>query len=302
MPEFPRLTIVTPSFNQAIYLEQTICSVLDQAYPNLEYIIVDGGSSDDSVELIKRYEKHLAWWVSEPDRGQAEAINKGMARATGEFTAWINSDDYYLPGAFEQAVKSLQEWKDAGLVFGDVQAVNAIGKPIKLLQYGHWGLAELMSFHIIGQPGVFMRRSVFEQAGGVDEQYHYMLDHQLWLRIASRAQMVYVPETWAAARYHNQAKNIAQPVGFGREAYQVVRWMENAPEFAHAFSGIRRRVWAGVHRYNGWYLSEGGQPWPALQAYWKSLISHPGPAIKDWKRIAATVLMLAGIRLRGKRE
>src|SRR5687767_11527952 len=109
----PRITIVTPSFQQASYLEQTIDSVLSQGYPNLEYAVVDGGSTDGSVEIIKRYQKHLAYWVSEKDRGQTHAINKGMARATGEIRAYINSDDYYLPGTLQRVADAFQ--RDSGL-------------------------------------------------------------------------------------------------------------------------------------------------------------------------------------------
>ena len=125
MPDQPLVSIITPSYNQAAFLEQTLCSVLDQDYPNLEYLVVDGGSDDGSVEIIKRYELRLAWWVSEKDRGQVEAINKGLAHAKGEYVAWLNSDDFYLPGAVLSAVEALQARPDAALVHGDVLAVDA---------------------------------------------------------------------------------------------------------------------------------------------------------------------------------
>ncbi len=108
MPDLPRVSIITPSYNQARFIEQTIQSVLSQDYPNLEYLIVDGGSSDGSLEIIRRYSSQLAWWVSEPDHGQTDAINKGFAHAHGEIFAWLNSDDTYLPGAVTHAVAALQ--------------------------------------------------------------------------------------------------------------------------------------------------------------------------------------------------
>src|SRR5215211_7462751 len=104
----PKLTIITPSFNQGRFIEQTIRSVLDQGYDNLEYLIVDGGSTDETLEVLRRYEDRLAWWVSEPDEGQTDALNKGLRRATGDYVAYINSDDYYLPGAFAQAIEQLE--------------------------------------------------------------------------------------------------------------------------------------------------------------------------------------------------
>ncbi len=123
----PRVSIVTPSFNQAAFLEETIQSVLSQDYPNLEYIIIDGGSTDGSVEIIKKYADKLAYWVSEKDTGQADAINKGLIRVTGEIVAWLNSDDIYLPGTIRAAVEALQAHPDCGLVYGDVLSVDAKG-------------------------------------------------------------------------------------------------------------------------------------------------------------------------------
>src|SRR5512138_875393 len=126
----PLVSIITPSFQQARFLEQTICSVLGQDYPELEYIVVDGGSSDGSRDIIQRYADHLAWWVSEPDRGQTDAINKGFARATGEILAWINSDDTYLPGAVSEAVEQLRAHPGAGLVYGDANLIDDDGEII----------------------------------------------------------------------------------------------------------------------------------------------------------------------------
>lgn len=290
----PLVTIVTPSYNQAAFLEQTIRSVLDQDYPNLEYIIVDGASSDGSQEIIKKYDHRLAWWVSEPDHGQAEAINKGLARANGQIAAWLNSDDYYLPGAISAAVLAMDSAPATGLVYGDVLAVDGDSQTINTLRYKDWNLIDLMCFNIIGQPAVFFRKELFDRAGQLDTHYHCMLDHQLWLRMAGLAPIHYVPELWAAARFHAAAKNIAQAPQFGIEAYEVLGWMRSQASLAELYKKGQPKIWAGVHRINGRYLSEGGLPGKSLRSYARSFVAYPPTAIQDWKRIVLTVFSLFG--------
>ncbi len=292
MDTFPRFTIVTPSYNQAAFLEQTIQSVLSQSYPDLEYIIVDGGSNDGSVEIIQRYADRLAWWVSERDQGQADAINKGFARATGEIIAWINSDDLYLPGAFSAAAAAFQANPACGLVFGDVVSLDGAGEPINVMTYGDWGLEDLMQFNIIGQAGVFMRRSVLEQAGFLDRSYHFMLDHHLWLRMAQLAPIQYVPERWAAARFHADAKNVGQAARFGGEAHRITQWMAEQSGLAERYRRLYRRILAGANRFDGRYLLDGGQPGPALRAYLRSLWFYPPMALVETRRIVFAAISL----------
>jgi glycosyltransferase involved in cell wall biosynthesis len=296
----PLVSIVTPSYNQASFLETTIQSVLSQDYPDLEYMVVDGGSTDGSVEIIRNYADKLAWWVSEKDHGQAEAINKGMGRARGEIVAWLNSDDLYLPGAVSAAVQCLAERPECSLVFGDILAINELGETINVQHFGNWGLEELMRFQIIGQPAVFMRRTAFQQAGGVDERFHCLLDHHLWLRLAQAAPVMYSGQLWAAARFHSGAKNIYQPARFGQEAYQVAAWMQSEPGLQTEYRRLSRQVWAGAHRMNGFYLLDGGQPGPALRAYLLSLWNDPSIALREWRRIlfAAASLFVNVNRLR----
>ena len=159
LPKQPLVSIVTPSYNQAQYLEQTLRSVLEQDYPRIEYMVIDGASTDGSVEIIRKYEDRLAYWVSEKDSGQAEAINKGFTRASGDIIAWLNSDDYFLPGAVGAAVKAFDENPDVLLVYGDMLAVDERGRTINQLKYRQLTLDDLLCFQIIGQPAVFMRRS-----------------------------------------------------------------------------------------------------------------------------------------------
>jgi glycosyltransferase involved in cell wall biosynthesis len=295
MDSTPLVTIVTPSYNQAQFLEQTLRSVLDQGYPNLEYIVVDGGSTDGSLDIIQRYADRLAWWVSEKDRGQAEGINKGLARAHGEVVAWLNSDDVYLPGAISAAVDAFRADPELGLVFSDVQAIDGNGKVTNLMRYSDWGLEELMTFHILGQPGVFMRRSALERAGLLDPAFHFLLDHQLWLRIAQIAPIKYISGVWAQGRFHAAAKNVAQAPRFGEEAYRIVAWMQTRPELAERFTRLENQIWAGAHRINARYLLDGGLPREALSAYWKSLRAYPPTALAEWHRMVYAVLSMAGL-------
>ena len=233
-----RVSIVTPSFNQASYLEQTLLSVLDQDYADIEYLVIDGGSTDGSPDIIKKYASRLAYWISEKDSGQADAINKGMARAKGEIVAWLNSDDYYLPGAVTAAVKAFDENPDVAMVYADMLAVDERGQTFNTLRYRQLTLEDLLSFQIIGQPAVFMRRSAFEKAGGLDPSFHFLLDHHLWIRIAAQGRILHIPQTWAAARYHAKAKNRAHAAAFGHEAFRILDWAKTDPDLAPLLSPI----------------------------------------------------------------
>jgi hypothetical protein len=186
----PKISIVTPSYNQASFIEQTIKSVLDQNYPNLEYIIVDGGSNDGSVEIIRKYEKHLAWWVSEPDRGQTHAINKGFARATGDIHAYINSDDYYLPGAFDRVADFFQRFPDTALLHGRCRIVNAAGEKTGSHFANITSYREIVDLWQVWwekrqfvQPEVFWSSEIARKIGPFREDLFYVMDYEYWTRI-----------------------------------------------------------------------------------------------------------------------
>jgi glycosyltransferase involved in cell wall biosynthesis len=290
----PLVSIVTPSYNQAEYLEAALRSILAQDYPRLEILVADGASSDGSPEIIRRYAGRLAWWVSEPDRGQAEAINKGLRRAGGEIVAWLNSDDLYLPGAVSQAVGALQADPALGLVFGDALTIDGQGRPLNNLAFGDWGLAELLAFRIICQPAVFMRRAALEQAGTLDESYHYMLDHHLWLRIAALGPVKHIPAWLAAARHHPGAKNVSQAEGFARETARLLDWLQAHPALGPLARRDWRRVQGGAYRLSARYLLDGGKPAAALQWYAKALRARPGYALQHWHRMLYALLSLVG--------
>ena len=209
MNNSPLVTIITPSFNQAPYLEETINSVLSQTYPHIEYIIMDGGSTDGSVEIIKRYQNKLAYWVSEKDRGQTDAINKGFARAKGEVLAWINSDDTLRPNAVEEAVRFLNDNPDIGLVYGDTHYIDEHSKVIGRFPAAQTDLARLRRGYVhIPQQASFFRKSIWDQIGPLDPEFFFAMDYDLWVRIAGKAEIRYLPRWWANFRLHRGAKSI----------------------------------------------------------------------------------------------
>ncbi|MEL7626101.1 MAG: glycosyltransferase family 2 protein [Anaerolineaceae bacterium] len=295
MPEQPLVSIITPSYNQGAFLEQTLLSVLEQDYPKIEYWVIDGGSSDNSLEIIQQYAPRLAGWVSERDRGQADGVNKGFAKATGEIIGWLNSDDLYHPGAISGAVEAFRQNPDASFVFSDVESIDEHGNAFNLMRYGNWKLADLMSFKIIGQPGVFMRREVLEQAGYLDLSYNYLLDVHLWLRMAAIAEPQYIPgKVWAAARMHSDAKNIAHAEEFGAEAFRLARWLGEDQRFYPLSSRIFNKIWAGAHRINAFYLVEAGRYNEALKAYAQMLRYQPVQQVKTLRRMAYAALSASG--------
>jgi len=289
------VSIVTPSFNQAQYLEQTLRSVLEQDYPSLEYIVVDGASSDGSIELIQKYSGRLAWWVSERDKGQGDAINKGLGHARGEIIAWLNSDDYYLPNAISSAVKIFEQNPDAVLVYGDMLAVDEHGKTTNVLKYKQLSLEDLLCLQIIGQPAVFFRRNAFEKTGGLDTTFHFMLDHQLWIRLAQHGGILHVPQVWSAARFHPQAKNRLKAVEFGREAFRILDWAKSQSGLSSTFASVERRARASAHRVDARYFLDAGQPNSALRAWFRALFIHPPTALRRLNIFASAILQLIGL-------
>jgi glycosyltransferase involved in cell wall biosynthesis len=292
----PLVSIITPSYNQVNFLEHTIKSVLAQDYPEIEYLIVDGGSTDGSVDLIEQYSSELAWWVSEPDEGQASAINKGMAKAKGKIVAWLNSDDLYLPGAVSEAVEVFQSNPQVGLVFGNAVTIDADGRPIRELVFPDWSFKDLLGFRIVCQPAVFMQGDLFNQVTGLDLNLHFMLDHHLWIRIASLAPIKHVSAMWAAARHHAAAKNVSQAADFGRETLEVLDWMRSQPEMAESIAEYKRHVYAGAYRLNARYLLDDGLYGAALNSYARAFVNQPLYTGKHWHRILYATLKLLGMK------
>lgn len=207
-PNYPKISIVTPSYNQAQFLEQTILSVLNQNYPNLEYIIIDGGSNDGSVEIIKKYEKYLSYWVSEKDKGQSNAINKGFQKSTGEILAWLNSDDTYLPETFYKVVKGFEQNPETDLIFGNIYFIDESDKRIGELRFTEFGFDTLIyeggNLH---QTGTFWKKEIYKRVGGLNSNYKFCMDYDFFCRVAKVGKLCHMRDFFANFRIHANAKS-----------------------------------------------------------------------------------------------
>ncbi len=289
------LSLVTPSYNQARYLEAPIRSGLAQDGVEIEYLIVDGGSTDGSVQIIRKYADRLAWWTSEPDRGQADALRKGFERASGDVLAWVNSDDLLAPGAARSALRALEAHPEAGLVYGNAASIDADGRPLNDMLFRPYTAADLAAFNIICQPAVFFRREAYQKTGGLDPSFHFLLDHDLWLRIAARGPIRHVPELWAFARQHPEAKNVAQADKFGEEAHRLVEKLAGDPAYAEIYASNERRIRAAALRFEARYLLDAGKGRAAFRTYLRSLGVHPATALVEWHRIVFAGLSVIGL-------
>lgn len=258
MSDLPKISIVTPSFNQQPFIEQTIQSVLNQDYPNLEHIIVDGGSTDGTIDILRRY-PHLRW-LSTHDRGQSHALNKGFKMASGKIIGWLNSDDLYLPNAVRMAVDAFSKYPDVTAVYGDYVAIDPNGKvvaykreiPFHFDTMLYWGC-------YIGQPALFFREEVFKSVGYIDEELHYTMDWEFWLRMArSGLRFRHIKRLLASARWYPTAKSWQ---GSDRQRFEV--------------EAVRNRYWSkkrfenrDLHRLYGGYLQYKYRVYRQLAKLW----------------------------------
>jgi GT2 family glycosyltransferase len=206
----PRISVVTPSLNQGRYLRKCIESIFSQGYPNLEFLVIDGGSTDESLSVIREYANRIDYWVSEPDAGQSDAINKGFKRANGELVAWLNADDFYLPGAFERIAEAYRANRLAPFYFGDGHRVDIEGNfiskffPPGSLHFDRQAL--VMGLNYILQPSTFIHRGALERAGYLDTGLHYGMDSDLWMRLSALGEPVAVASALSASREYAATK------------------------------------------------------------------------------------------------
>ncbi len=246
--ELSKISVVTPSYNQARFLERTIRSVLEQGYPNLEYLVIDGGSTDGSVEIIRRYEDRLAYWVSERDAGQSAAINRGLRRARGDVLCWLNSDDFFAPGTLGIVGRALRPGGDADVLVGDMAFVSETGEELLTLPGRFDGLKALACYwhgYHLHQPSIFWRREVTQSVGYLDEGLHLTMDYDYWLRMARGFRFVNAGRVLSFATRHGAAKT-------GGDNFRTYRQAQFRNVLRHFASPFTRKDWdarAAVYRH-----------------------------------------------------
>jgi glycosyltransferase involved in cell wall biosynthesis len=222
MSDLPLISIVTPTLNQAGFIENTIDSVLNQGYPKLEYLVIDGGSVDGTHEILKSYEGHLSWWI-EPDIGQSGAINQGWKNAGGEILAWINSDDFYFSDTLNRVGNYFLQHDNVDMLYGKCDYVDLGGRflrPYPTQKFNYEALL-IKTNNYIPQPAVFFRRRILDEVGYLDEALDYVMDFEFWLRIGRFCNVIHIPDCLAAMRLHPEAKSISKLDKFGSELVEV---------------------------------------------------------------------------------
>lgn len=233
--QYPRITIITPSFNQSQYIEQTIQSVLSQNYPSFEHIVVDGGSTDGTVEILKSY-PHIRW-VSEKDEGQADALNKGLAMATGDVVGWINSDDYYEKDVFQNVAKEFEDDRVQWIIGNIIDFYDDGSRPERLNKSPLITYERLLTDpHIVRQAATFFRKAILIEVGGWNEDYFMVMDYDLWLRLARKSPPKMIDKYWARFRYHDSQKTGLE--NSFRQMDEIYRLM-----IAHNVPFLKRALW-----------------------------------------------------------
>lgn len=299
MNRLPLVSIVTPSLNQSRFIRATVDSILEQNYPELEYWVIDGGSKDGTVELLESYRDRIHW-ITEPDSGQSNAVNKGWKLARGDILGWVNADDLLQPLAVRRAVDALQENQSIGAVYGDAIYIDEMGSFIQSYPARKFEYEEFVSGteNFIPQPSVFMRRKFLEGAGFLNETLHYAMDHDLWLRLGLIARIVYLPVPMAMLRLHSTAKTVKATSKFAREFEFIYENLYLHQSLPARIRENRNIIMHKAYVHSASFCFWGGEADTAIRYLRKAWKAHPFPRRRTfWLLLAFSLLGRAGLRL-----
>jgi glycosyltransferase involved in cell wall biosynthesis len=242
------ISVVTPVLNQRAFISQTIDSIIGQDYPYLEYLVVDGGSTDGTLEIVQRYKDRLRW-ISEADDGQSAAINKGWRMTDGDIVAWLNADDTYLPGAVRKVAEFMAVHADVDVVYGDCDYIDSRGQFMRPYPVRPHDYREMVrtTLNYIPQPATFIRRRVLKAEGLLDENLHYVMDFDYWLRVGRRCTFAYLPVRLATLRLHQSAKSVAMAGKFAEELVYVYRRLFGLSDLPEDVRTIEREAMSNIY-------------------------------------------------------
>jgi glycosyltransferase involved in cell wall biosynthesis len=257
--ELPLVTVITPAYNQGVFLRDTIESVLSQDYPNIEYYVINDGSTDETAKILEEYTGKIKW-ETQPNMGQTPTINKGWRLTNGQIITWLNSDDTFLEGAVRKGVEYLLAHSDTGIVFGDSLFTEADGTPLErtrpLPPFNYRNFV-IGCENPISQPSSFIRRQVIQQVGELDPRFYYFMDWDLWLRAGLYFKIDYIPELWSTYRLHAASKTVAQSIKAAPELEYMYRKFFSRADLPPEISNIRKKAMMNMFFTTGGYYLNG---------------------------------------------
>jgi len=271
----PLVSIATPSYNKGRFIEETILSVKNQTYPRIEHIVIDGGSTDGTLDILRKYDNSIIW-ISEPDKGQSDAINKGWRMSKGEILGWINADDTYMPWAVEIAVKYLSEHPDVHMVYGRCSVMDEYGKVQGRGDGTRFNLSDLIcGRNMVPQPTVFFRRQVLDTIGYLDSNLHMAMDADLWIRIGLKLKIEYIDQLLANFRLCPGTKSVEEPYKFAIDRFYMLDKLFSDPALPEEIGELKRRAYSGIHLMSGTYHHHLRHMKEARKHFIEALILYP---------------------------
>jgi glycosyltransferase involved in cell wall biosynthesis len=279
--KMPLVSIVTPSFNKGPFIEETIQSVRDQTYKNIEHIVVDAGSTDETIPVLRKYNTHLQW-ISEPDKGQSDAINKGWRMAKGEIIAYLNADDTYLPDTVESVVAFFEKNPDVQMVYGNGIITDEYGNNERVISHGEFTLKDLVFCRdMVFQPSVFLRREVFTTIGEVDVNLHLAMDLDYWLRTALVYKTSYLPKSLSVAKIYQDAKSSALMFRYVKEYEYILEKLFASASIPSEIFQYKKKAYTFIYTKGGLDYLHATMVQDGVSYLWKAFRLNPAICVVD---------------------